>query len=47
MKLSINNKIINKNDNKVSQGKGFKAVDISPTELAQAVSLGHAFSFQF
>jgi len=47
MKLSINNKIINKNDNKVSQSKGFKAVDISPAELAQAISLGYAFSYQF
>ena len=48
MKLSINTKIINKNETgQRSQAVGFKSVDISTKELAEHVALGHAFSFQF
>ncbi|OIQ80256.1 origin of replication binding protein [mine drainage metagenome] len=48
MKLSINNKIINKNETgHWTQAKGFDPVDISPEEFAEFISLGFAFSFQF
>lgn len=48
MKLSINDKIINKNEAGIrSQSKGFNPFDITPDQLADHVSRGHAFSFQF
>ena len=48
MKLSINDKIINKNEAGIrSQSKGFNPFDITPEQLADHVSRGHAFSFQF
>lgn len=47
MKLSINEKIINKNDKKCNQAKGFQSVDLTPEELSEHIKQGHAFSFQF
>lgn len=48
MKLSINDKIINKNETQQwSQSKGFKPYDLTPEQLADHVARGHAFSFQF
>lgn len=48
MKLSINDKIINKNETKEwSQAKGFKPFDLTPDQLADHIVQGHAFSFQF
>lgn len=48
MKLSINDKIINKNETQQrSQSKGFKPFDLTPEQLAEHVARGHAFSFQF
>lgn len=48
MKLSINDKIINKNETRHwSQSKGFRPFDLTPEQLGDHVSRGHAFSFQF
>lgn len=47
MKLSINQKIINKNELGVSQAHDFKAVDISVEELATQIKKGCAFSYKF
>lgn len=48
MKLSINDKIINKNETQQrSQSKGFKPFDLTPAQLADHIARGHAFSFQF
>lgn len=47
MKVSINNKIINKNENKAHQSNGFNPVDLTPQELAENISKGYAFSYQF
>jgi hypothetical protein len=47
MKLSINDKIINKNETQASQSKGFKPFDLTPGQLGDQVARGHAFSFQF
>jgi len=47
MKLSINDKIINKNETYRSPAKGFKPFDLAPKQLADHIVQGHAFSFQF
>lgn len=48
MKLSINKKIINKNETKHwTQAKGFDSVDISSAEFSNQIALGYSFSFQF
>lgn len=47
MKVSINEQIINKNIHNAKQATGFKPVDITPQELADCVSKGYAFSYQF
>lgn len=47
MKVSINSQIINKNENKVNQSKAFKPADLTPQQLADSVSNGFAFSYQF
>ena len=47
MKLSINDKIINKNETNRSPAKGFKPFDLTPKQLADQIVQGHAFSFQF
>lgn len=48
MKVSINEKIINKNELGVrDQARGFKPADLTPQELADCISQGYAFSYQF
>lgn len=48
MKVSINEKIINKNELDVrDQARGFKPADLTPQELADCISQGYAFSYQF
>jgi len=48
MKVSINEKIINKNELRVhDQARGFKPADLTPQELADCISQGYAFSYQF
>lgn len=47
MKVSINEQIINKNENGANQSRDFKPVDLTPQELADCVSKGYAFSYQF
>lgn len=47
MKLSINDKIINKNETGASQSKGFRPFDLTPEQLAEHIAQGHAISFQF
>lgn len=47
MKVSINEKIINKNENKANQSRGFKSHDLTPQQLAEHISQGFAFSYQF
>ena len=48
MKLSINKKIINKNEtHERSQAKGFEPVDVTPDEFAAYIANGFAFSYQF
>lgn len=47
MKVSINEQIINKNENGANQSKGFKPADLTPQELANCISKGYAFSYQF
>lgn len=47
MKVSINDQIINKNENGANQSKGFKPADLTPQELADCISQGYAFSYQF
>ena len=47
MKLSINKNIINKNDTKANQAKGFESLDLTVNELAECINQGFAFSYQF
>lgn len=47
MKLSINKNIINKNETKASQSKGFKALDLTVEEFVAHINEGFAFSYQF
>jgi len=47
MKLSINDKIINKNETGASQSKGFRPYDLTPEQLAGHIAQGHAISNQF
>jgi hypothetical protein len=47
MKVSINTNIINKNENKAHQSKGFNPFDLTPQEFAENISKGYAFSYQF
>lgn len=47
MKVSINESIINKNDNKANQSRGFKSADLTPQQFADRISQGFAFSYQF
>lgn len=47
MKLSVNYKIINKNQNEVNQAYGFESVDVSVEQLAEFVNEGFCFSYQF
>lgn len=48
MKLSINKKIVNKNEtNERSQAKGFEPVDVTTDEFASYIASGFAFSYQF
>lgn len=47
MKVSINDQIINKNENGANQSRGFKPFDLTPQELADCISQGYALSYQF
>lgn len=47
MKVSINKQIINKNENHVNQSNGFIPADLTPEQLADSISKGYAFSYQF
>jgi len=47
MKVSINKNIINKNEKKANQSKNFESFDLTPEELAENISTGFAFSYQF
>lgn len=47
MKVSINDKIINKNDGKANLSRGFEPADLTPQQLADNIARGYAFSFQF
>lgn len=47
MKVSINERIINKNENGANQSRDFKPVDLTPQELADCISQGYAFSYHF
>ena len=48
MKVSINEKIIDKNELGIrDQARGFKPADLTPQELADCISQGYAFSYQF
>ncbi len=47
MKVSINEHVINKNDNKANQSRGFNPADLTPQQLADYISQGFAFSYQF
>lgn len=47
MKVSINERIINKDDNKANQSKGFNPADLTPQQFADSISKGYAFSYQF
>lgn len=47
MKVSINEQIINKNDNHVNQSNGFRPAVLTPKQLADSISKGYAFSYQF
>lgn len=47
MKVSINESIINKNENKANQSQGFKSADLTPQQLSDRISQGFAFSYQF